>query len=49
LSRKPVILKLGGSVITFKDRLMKPNMSSISRLAEEISETDMDNLIIVHG
>jgi len=43
------ILKLGGSVITFKDKALTPNMPAIERLAKEISEAKPYRLIIVHG
>lgn len=46
------ILKLGGSVITFKDKALTPNMNAIERLAKEIFEaleTRPSRLIIVHG
>ena len=49
MKSKPIILKLGGSVITVKDKPLTPNMDAIGRLAEEIAEADVSPLIIVHG
>ena len=46
---KPTILKLGGSVITVKDKPLTPNMDAIKRLAKEIAEANVSSLIIVHG
>ncbi|MEM2092062.1 MAG: isopentenyl phosphate kinase [Candidatus Bathyarchaeia archaeon] len=46
---KPIILKLGGSVITVKDKPLTPNMPAIRRLAREIAESQASPLIIVHG
>jgi len=43
------ILKLGGSVITFKDKPLTPNMPAIRRLAHEIAISGSSPLIIVHG
>ncbi|MEM1581553.1 MAG: isopentenyl phosphate kinase [Candidatus Bathyarchaeia archaeon] len=48
-SNELTILKLGGSVITFKDRPLTPNMLAIKRLAKEIAESQFSPLIIVHG
>ena len=45
----PIILKLGGSAITFKDKPFKPNVSTIKRLAREISKANLESLIVVHG
>ncbi|MBS7604713.1 MAG: isopentenyl phosphate kinase [Candidatus Bathyarchaeia archaeon] len=44
-----IIIKLGGSVITFKDRPFTPNVLAIKRLAREITESKASPLIIVHG
>ncbi len=45
-----VILKLGGSVITFKSELKKPNIDVIDRLSKEISEViNHVKLILIHG
>jgi isopentenyl phosphate kinase len=49
LSAKPVVLKLGGSVITRKDQPLKPNTRAIRRLAREIFEAEVSSLIIIHG
>jgi isopentenyl phosphate kinase len=43
------VLKLGGSVITIKDRAFTPNKKAINRLSREISEAGVEPLIIVHG
>lgn len=43
------ILKLGGSVITVKDKALTPNTSVIRRLAKEIARSQASPLIIVHG
>jgi isopentenyl phosphate kinase len=43
------ILKLGGSVITFKDRVMTPNKEAIRRLSREIAMAGFHHLVIVHG
>ena len=44
-----IVLKLGGSVITHKDRPMTPDMDNIRRLAEEVAEAGTRGLMIVHG
>ena len=49
MKSKPIILKLGGSVLTVKDKPLTPNMDAIGRLAKEIAEADVSPLIIVHG
>jgi isopentenyl phosphate kinase len=49
LSAKPTILKLGGSVITHKDKPLTPNLPAIRRLAKEIALTKLACLILVHG
>jgi isopentenyl phosphate kinase len=46
---KPVILKIGGSVITDKNRELAARTQEMSRLAEEIQKVNAKNLIIVHG
>lgn len=43
------VLKLGGSVITEKDRVMTPDLEAIEHLSHEISQADIRRLIIVHG
>lgn len=45
----PIIVKLGGSVITIKDKNATPNHSAIQRLAAEIAEAHQQPLILVHG
>jgi isopentenyl phosphate kinase len=49
LSSRPIVLKLGGSVITYKKKPLTPNRSAIRRLAEEIASAETSSLIIVHG
>lgn len=49
LSPKPLVLKLGGSVITRKERPLTANQPAIRRLAKEISQAKVSQLIIVHG
>lgn len=49
LSIKPTVLKLGGSVITHKDKPLTANLTAIRRLAEEIAEAKIPQLIVVHG
>ena len=46
---RPIILKLGGSIITRKEKPLTPNKRAIKRLAKEISQAEIDNLILVHG
>ena len=43
------ILKLGGSVITHKDKYFSPHTENIKRLAGEIAASCSKSLIIVHG
>lgn len=43
------VLKIGGSVITVKDKALTPNNSAIRRLAKEIADSRFSPLIIVHG
>jgi isopentenyl phosphate kinase len=45
----PIIVKLGGSVITIKDRNATPNHNAIQRLASEIAGAHHQPLILVHG
>jgi isopentenyl phosphate kinase len=45
----PIIVKLGGSVITIKEKPFTPNLSVIKRLAREIKQADRRPLIIIHG
>jgi isopentenyl phosphate kinase len=49
LNVKPIILKLGGSVITHKGRPSTANRKAIDRLAHEISQANILPLVIVHG
>jgi isopentenyl phosphate kinase len=46
---EPVVLKLGGSVITYKDEPLKANEEAINRLSEEIAKAKIQQLVIVHG
>jgi isopentenyl phosphate kinase len=46
---KPVMLKIGGSVITDKNGELAARTQEMSRLAEEIQKANVQNLIIVHG
>jgi isopentenyl phosphate kinase len=48
-STKPLILKLGGSVITDKTGELAAQTEAINRISEEIKRANIDNLIIVHG
>jgi isopentenyl phosphate kinase len=43
------ILKLGGSVITYKEKPRTPNTEAITRLASEVATAGPRRLIIVHG
>lgn len=47
--RKPTILKIGGSVITDKSGELVAKTQEIDRLAGEIHEANVPNLILVHG
>ena len=46
---KPIILKIGGSVITDKNGELAARTEVINRLSEEIQKANAKNLIIVHG
>ncbi|MGQ9506886.1 MAG: isopentenyl phosphate kinase [Candidatus Bathycorpusculaceae bacterium] len=46
---EPIILKIGGSVITDKSGELAARMQDINRLAQEIHDANVKNLIIVHG
>ena len=48
-ARKPTILKLGGSVVTIKEKVLTPNKMAITRLAGEIKRADVGSLVLVHG
>jgi isopentenyl phosphate kinase len=43
------ILKLGGSVVTHKDRPKTPNTEAIRRLASEVAIAGPRKLVVVHG
>jgi len=43
------VLKLGGSVVTVKDKPLKADTANIERLSEEISKAGLKQLVIVHG
>jgi len=43
------VLKLGGSVITDKTKEFTPSTETIARIMKEISTTEDESLIIVHG
>jgi len=49
LSVKPTVLKLGGSVITKKEKTLTPNLPAIERLTKEISRANVSPLVLVHG
>jgi len=49
LRDKLTVLKLGGSVITRKDKPLTPNVDAIERLADEIFRADPKPLIVIHG
>lgn len=50
LSKKPIIIKLGGSVITLKDKFESANIPAIRRITFELLEVkSLFPLIIVHG
>jgi len=49
LSAKPVVLKLGGSVITHKVKPFTPNLKAIRRLVNEIASAHVARLVIIHG
>jgi isopentenyl phosphate kinase len=46
---KPIILKLGGSVITDKNGELAAKTEDINRIAEEIKRSNTESLVIVHG
>jgi isopentenyl phosphate kinase len=49
LRNRMLILKLGGSVVTHKDKPFTPHTDHIVRLAAEIAEADAQPLVVVHG
>jgi isopentenyl phosphate kinase len=46
---KPIILKIGGSVITDKSGELAARTAEMNRLAEELKKANVQNLVIVHG
>jgi len=46
---RPIILKIGGSVITDKSKELDARTDVMNRLAEEIQQANLQNLTIVHG
>lgn len=46
---KLIVLKLGGSVVTNKEKRMTPNLGTIRMLANEVAQANKKHLIIVHG
>ncbi len=46
---KPIVLKIGGSVITDKKGELSARTEVINRLAEEIASAKKESLIVVHG
>jgi len=46
---KTTVLKIGGSVITNKSGELAPKMEDIRRLAKEIKNAGIKNLVIIHG
>jgi len=51
LNNKPklTVLKLGGSVITKKEKPLTANLKAIERLSREISEAKVSRIIFIHG
>ena len=49
MSRRPTVLKVGGSVITKKRKPFTANLSAIQRIATEVSEAKTQKLIVIHG
>ena len=46
---RPIVLKIGGSVITDKNGELAAKTSEINRLAEEIHNAGVKKLVIIHG
>jgi isopentenyl phosphate kinase len=46
---KLTVLKLGGSVITKKEKPLTANLKTIERLSHEISKAKITRLVLVHG
>lgn len=49
MRNRPIILKLGGSVITSKNELFKAKPEVIDQIAKEVASAKRKNLVIVHG
>lgn len=49
MNKKPIILKIGGSVITDKNGELAARTETINRLVEEIKKAKLSNLLLVHG
>jgi len=49
LKGRPIILKVGGSAITRKDKALTPRIGVIKRLAKEIARAKVAPLIVLHG
>lgn len=49
LNAKPIVLKIGGSAITFKEKPLTPNLRVMKRIAKEIAKAKVSGLLIVHG
>jgi isopentenyl phosphate kinase len=49
LNPKPIVLKIGGSAITFKEKPLTPNLRVMKRIAKEIAKAKVSRLLIVHG
>ena len=49
MSPNPTVLKIDGSTITRKEKSFAANLSAIRRLAKEISEANVSQLILIHG
>ncbi len=45
----PLIVKLGGSVITDKEKPLTPDLETIDRLAVEVSRTGLRRMVLLHG
>ena len=45
----PIIVKLGGSVITVKEREFTPDTRIIERVAQELASAMPQSLIVIHG
>lgn len=43
------LVKLGGSVVTDKNKPQTPNIQRIKALAREVAESGQDRLVIIHG